>query len=404
MTAVRQHDLVTLRRRLHGVPEVGLDLPRTRDVLLDALAGLPVDLHQGRSCTSITAVLRGAGPGPTVLLRADMDALPLTEQTGLAYAVPGPAMHACGHDLHMAALVGAGRLLAERIPDLHGTVVLAFQPGEEGHGGATRMLEEGLLAVTGEAPVAAYALHVVADLPYGVVHGRPGPIMAAYSVLDVEIVGRGAHGGRPHEGADPVPVAAEIITALHSYVDRRFDRFDPVIVTVGEIHAGTAPNVVAPSVTLRAGVRTFTETATGRVTEELPHLIQGLAAAHGLAATVGVRPVMGPTINDTAAAAVVAGTAAGLFGSERYVELADPRAGSEDFSEILRRVPGAFAYLGAAGPGADPAGLVGNHSPHARFDDGVLADAARLLAALAHHHLGAAGDPSAPAPRNERHP
>ncbi|GAA1614985.1 M20 family metallopeptidase [Actinoplanes couchii] len=363
------------------MPEVGLDLPRTRDVLVEELQDLPVQLVHGDKCTSVTAVLRGRGDGPVVLLRSDMDALPITERTGLPYAVPGPAMHACGHDLHMSALVGALRLLASR--EFDGTVIAAFQPGEEGHGGAALMLAEGLLDVAGPPPIAAYALHVIADLPSGVVHGRSGPIMAAYGILDVEITGRGAHGGRPHEGADPVPVLAETVTALHSYVDRRFDAFDPVVLTVGELRAGHAPNVIADSATLRAGVRTFSETNTARVAAELPRLVENLAAAHGITATAVVRPVMGPTINDPAAAALVAATAVRMFGPDRYVELARPRAGSEDFSEILRRVPGAFLYVGAA-DGESPAG---NHSPLSRFDDRVLPDAAGLLAALALHHL-----------------
>lgn len=373
--------LVALRRALHGVPEIGLDLPRTRDLVVEALAGLPLEVRHGKALTSVTAVLRGGHPGPTVLLRSDMDALPIEEKTGLPYAVSGPAMHACGHDLHMAALVGAARLLHGQ--ELHGSVVFAFQPGEEGHGGAAAMVDEGLLEVTGQVPVAAYALHAIADLPAGVIFGRPGPVMAAYSLLEATVHGVGAHGGRPHEGADPVPVAAETVTALHAYVDRRFSKFDPVVLTVGELHAGTAPNVVAPSVSLRAGVRTFTEETTARVALELPRLVEGIAAAHGITASVAVRQVMAPTVNSAAHAAVVAGASARLFGPGGYVELEHPRTGSEDFSEILRRVPGAFAYVGAAVPGA----TAGNHSPYSQFDDGVLDGAATLLAQLALHHL-----------------
>jgi amidohydrolase len=382
-TGDRPGKLAELRRVLHRVPEVGLDLPRTQEVLLAELDGLPLTVLTGKKLSSVTAVLRGEEPGPTVLLRSDMDALPITERTGAAYAFDGPAMHACGHDLHMAGLVGAARRLSARRGELHGTVVFAFQPGEEGHGGAAAMIEEGLLDVTGELPVAAYALHVIADLPTGVFHGRPGPLMAAYTLLEAEITGRGAHGGRPHEGADPVPVAAEIVTALHAYVDRRFDKFDPVVLTVGELHAGSAPNVVAATASLRAGVRTFTEGTTARIAEELPRLIEGIAAAHGIAATVSTRPLMAPTVNDPGRAAIVSGTVERLFGAQRYVELANPRTGSEDFSEILRRVPGAFAYLGAAVTGFS----AGNHSPYSQFDDSVLDDAAELLTSLALHHL-----------------
>jgi amidohydrolase len=383
--------LVALRRRLHADPEVGLHLPRTQAAVLDALAGLPLEITTGTRCSSVTAVLRGRGHGPTVLLRGDMDALPVREETGLDYAATGDAMHACGHDLHTTALVGAARRLCAGQADLAGTVVFMFQPGEEGHGGAGVMLGEGLLDAAGSRPDVAYALHVLADRPRGVAYCRPGPIMAAYSVLDVALTGRGGHGGRPHEALDPVPALAETVTALHAYVARRFDAFDPVVLTVGELHAGTAPNVVPDHGTLRAGVRTFSEEATARIATELPAVVASVAAAHGLRAEAVVQPVMAPTVNDRAAAAVFAHTAEHLFGADRYTELAHPRTGSEDFSEVLREVPGAYGYLGA-GPADGPA-PAGNHSPRAWFDDSILPDAVELLTALARHHLSPAARP-----------
>jgi amidohydrolase len=374
--------LVELRRTLHADPEVGLHLPRTQRTVLDALDGLPLKVTTGIGCTSVTAVLEGARPGPTVLLRGDMDALPIREDTGLDFAATGEAMHACGHDFHTAALVGAAQALCTERESLAGKVVFMFQPGEEGHGGAQLMLDEGLLDMR---PDVAYALHVLADQPHGVVFCRPGPVMAAYSVLDVTLVGRGGHGGRPHEALDPVPALAETVTALHTYVTRRFDAFDPVILTVGELHAGTAPNIIPDRAHLRAGVRTFSETATARVAAELPTVVTSVAAAHGVGAEAHVRPIMAPTVNDPATAAVFAETATRLFGPDRYRELEYPRTGSEDFSLVLREIPGAYGYLGVAAPGAvTPAG---NHSPRARFDDSLLPDAAALLAGLARHHL-----------------
>lgn len=386
-------DIVGLRRRLHADPEVGLHLPRTQAAVLDALAGLPLEITLGQVCSSVTAVLRGARPGPVVLLRGDMDALPIREETGVEYAATGEAMHACGHDLHTAALVGAAHQLAAEQAELSGTVVFTFQPGEEGHGGARLMLQEGLLDLAGDRPSAAYALHVLADRPRGVIWCRPGTIMAAYSVLDVTLLGRGGHGGRPHEALDPVPALAETVTALHAYIARRFDAFDPVVLTVGQLRAGTVPNVVPDHAVLRAGIRTFSDSATARVADELPALAAAVGAAHGLEVEASVHPVMAPTINDPEATAVFARTATALFGADRYVELVNPRLGSEDFSEILHEVPGAYGYLGA-GP-ADGAAVVGNHSPRARFDDSVLPDAAALLAGLARHHVrpAAALDP-----------
>lgn len=385
MTIPTVDQLIALRRRLHRVAEVGLDLPRTQQMLLEALDGLPVEILLGKGLSSVTAVLRGARPGPVVLLRSDMDGLPIVEQTGLDFAAEQSAMHACGHDLHMAAMVGAIHRLAAVRDQLAGTVVFAFQPGEEGHGGAGLMLAEGLLDVAGQRPVAAYALHVIADLPRGIVHSRSGPIMAAYQILEVEVTGRGAHGGRPHEGADPVPVIAEIVGSLHQYVDRRFDAFDPVVITVGELEAGTAPNVVAASATLRAGVRTFSETNTARVAEELPRLVRGIASAHGIEARAQLRAVMAPTINDPDHHEILARAAIRLFGEDRYRTFAHPRSGSEDFSEMLRAVPGAFGYVGAAVDTTPHP--VGNHSPYSQFDDSVIDDAAALLVALAEHHL-----------------
>ncbi|AXG83074.1 amidohydrolase [Streptomyces paludis] len=385
-------ELTALRRRLHAVPEVGLRLPLTRATVLDALAavaagtGGALELTTGRAVDSVTAVLHGARPGPVVLLRADMDALPVRETTGLPFAADADRMHACGHDLHTAALVGAARLLAGHRGSMAGSVVLMFQPGEEGYDGAGEMLAEGVLDAAGRPVDAAYALHVVADLPAGRCYTRPGPVMAAYGILDVTVRGRGGHGGRPHEALDPVPVAMAAVTAVQSHTDRRFDAFDPVVVTVGEFHAGTAPNVIPADARFRAGVRSFSAGATARLAAELPPLVRGIAQAHGLEADAAFTHVLPATVNDPVHADHFARTATGLFGAGRYEELARPRVGSEDFSRVLERVSGAYGYLGAAPPGQDrPAG---NHSPTAVFDESVLPDAALLLAALAWRHVG----------------
>ncbi|MYU18075.1 amidohydrolase [Streptomyces sp. SID8361] len=380
-------DLVALRRSLHTAPEVGLHLPGTQALVLDALAGTGLSVRTGENLSSVVAVLDGAGPGPTVVLRGDMDALPVRERTGLPFAAEGEAMHACGHDLHTAGLIGAVRLLAARREEISGSVVFMFQPGEEGYDGAGLMLDEGLLDATPRPPDAAYALHVVADLPAGRCYTRPGPIMASYGVLEVTVTGRGGHGGRPHEALDPIPVAAEAATALQTYVTRRFDAFEPVVVTVGEFHAGTAPNVIPEHAVFRAGVRSFSDPVTERLAAELPALVEGIAAAHGARAEATFETVLPATVNSPEHAALFAETARALFGDDRFEELARPRIGSEDFSRVLRRVPGAYGYLGAA-PADAPGHPSGNHSPTAVFDDSVTPDAARLLAALAWRHVG----------------
>src|SRR6476661_8450511 len=250
---------IELRRQLHRYPELGLDLPRTQETVLDALAGLPLELTTGTSTSSVVGVLRGERPGPTYLLRADMDALPVPEDTGLAFAseIPG-RMHACGHDTHVAMLVGAARLLAERRDELAGQVVFMLQPGEEGFHGARYMLEEGLLDVVPEAPVSgAFALHVSSTLESGCVSVRPGPMMAAADQWRMVVRGRGGHASEPHAAADPIPVAAEIVLALQSMITRRVDVFDPAVVTVAHIEAGSTNNVIPDTALLEGTIRTL---------------------------------------------------------------------------------------------------------------------------------------------------
>ena len=253
-------ELRDLRRAIHREPELGNDLPRTQEKVLAALDGLPLEnVSLGQQLTSVTAVLRGGRPGPTVLLRGDMDALPVTELTGVPYTsqVDG-VMHACGHDLHTAMLVGAARLLSARQAELPGSVVFMFQPGEEGMAGARLMIEEGVLEASGERAVAAYGLHVSSsEMPAGLFAGRPGAQLAAADQLEVTVRGRGGHASRPSLAADPIPVACEIVTALQTLVTRRFDVFDPVVITVGSFHAGTADNIIPAAAELKATIRTF---------------------------------------------------------------------------------------------------------------------------------------------------
>src|SRR5580700_4215134 len=222
-------DLRQLRRAIHREPEIGNDLPRTQEKVLAALDGLPLEVTTGTGLSSVTAVLRGGQPGPAVLLRGDMDALPITERTGLDYAsaVTG-VMHACGHDLHTAMLAGAARLLSARQAELPGNVIFMFQPGEEGQAGAAHMITEGVLDAAGGRPVAAYALHAAsAQFPPGMFATRPGSMMAAADILDVTVRGHGGHASQPHLAQDPIPAACEMVTALQT-VTRRFDVFDPV--------------------------------------------------------------------------------------------------------------------------------------------------------------------------------
>ncbi|OLF05758.1 amidohydrolase [Actinophytocola xinjiangensis] len=381
-------ELVALRRELHRHPELGLDLPRTQRVVLEALAGHGVELGTGRGLSSVVGVVRGARPGPTVLLRADMDALPITELTGLPYAADNGAMHACGHDLHVAGLVGATRLLADRRDRIAGSVVVMFQPGEESGGGAVHMLDEGLLEVTGEHPVAAYGLHVVPG-PAGTFTTRPGAVMAGASVLEITVRGRGGHGSTPQQAVDPVPALAQIILALQDLAAHRFPPRAPVVISVTVLSAGQASNIINDTATLRATVRTVARDSIDVLRAELPGLVGGIAAAHRCTAEIDLRVGYPVTVNDDDLARRSLAVLGELFGADRAVRRDHPLMASEDFSYVLERVPGAFLLLGATPPGLDPDTAEFNHSPRAVFDDAVLADGAAALAALALSHVGA---------------
>jgi amidohydrolase len=382
-------ELIELRRSIHAEPEIGLDLPQTQRKVLEALGGLPIDISVGEGLSSVTAVLRGGRPGPTVLLRADMDALPVTEQSGVEYAarLPG-AMHACGHDLHTAMLAGAARLLAARRDELAGSVIFMFQPGEEGSGGARVMIEQGVLEAAGARPVAAYALHVASGLlPLGLVASRAGTLMAAADTLHITVHGRGGHGSQPHHAADPVPVACEIVLALQTMVTRQFDVFDPVVLTVGSFHAGTADNVIPDEAQLHATVRSFSPAARAAIQQAAPRLARDIATAHGLRVTADYEDGYPVTVNTGDEVAFAEQTVADVLGSGRFVTAPNPIPGAEDFSYVLNEVPGAYLMLGAVPADADPLTAPFNHSAHAVFDDAAVPDGTALYAALALRRL-----------------
>ncbi|MGP4029451.1 M20 metallopeptidase family protein [Actinomadura sp. 3N407] len=382
-------ELTALRRDLHREPEIGLDLPRTQERVLRALDGLPLEISTGKDLSSVTAVLRGGRPGPAVLLRADMDALPLREETGVDYAsqVPG-AMHACGHDLHIAGLVGAARLLAAHRGELAGDVVFMFQPGEEGYAGAKVMIDEGLLDAAGREPAAAYALHVFSTgLPAGFVMTRPGAFMPSSDTFDVRVVGKGGHGSAPHLARDPIPPLCDIVTTLQTRIARSIDPLDPAVVTVGKLWAGTIRNVIPEDGNLEATVRTFSEQARKNVRDVVLETVEGIAAAYRVKAEVDYQDQYPVTVNAPDEARFALETAEELF-EGRVFESPQPLPGSEDFSYVLQQVPGAMLFLSACPPVPDPAAAPANHSAQAVFDDSVLPDAALLLATLAARRPG----------------
>jgi amidohydrolase len=383
-------DMTQLRHQLHRRPEIGLQLPETQRAVLAALDGLPLEISVGTSCSSVTAVLRGTaaagngGPAPAVLLRGDMDALPVQEATGEEFTstIDG-VMHACGHDLHTAMLVGAARLLSAHRDALQGDVVFMFQPGEEGYNGAGAMIKEGVLDAAGSRVQRAYGMHVVSSkLPRSVFTTRPGTLMASSDGLMVTVHGVGGHGSAPHRAKDPVMVAAEMLLALEVMVTRQFDIFDPVVVTVGSFHAGTKRNIIPAEARFETTIRTFSRAARDRIEAASVRLCTSIAEAHGLTADVRYDTEYPVTVNDVQQAAFASAVAADVFGPDRFTPMPDPEAGAEDFSRVLEEVPGCYLFLGAC-PGDDADAAEDNHSAYARFADSVMPDGVVLHANLA---------------------
>jgi len=383
---------VSLRRTLHRHPEIGLELPFTQERVIEAIEDLPLAVATGHSTTSVTARLRGARPGPTILLRGDMDALPMPEDSGVEFAsgVEG-TMHACGHDLHTAMLVGAARMLSDRRQELSGDVLFMFQPGEEGHHGARVMLDEGLLdPVDGSAVDAAFALHVTTWSPTGTIALRPGPTMASADVLLITVTGRGGHASTPHRALDPIPVACEIVQAIQTMVTRRVDPFDPAVVTVAKISAGTTSNVIPETAEIVGTIRAVSERTRAEVHANLRRLAENIAAAHGAEATVEVETGYPVTVNDVDAARFVTAVATELLGPDHVFSMPAPAMGAEDWSYVLQRVPGAMAFLGACPPGLDPAKAPSNHSNRVVFDEKAMTAGMALYSAVALRRLGGA--------------
>lgn len=377
-------ELVAVRRELHQAVEIGLDLPETQRILLRELNDLGLEVTTGTALTSVTAVLRGARPGPIVLLRSDMDGLPIMEATGLDYASTSGRMHACGHDLHMAGLLGAVRLLAARRAELPGTIVFMFQPGEEGQAGGRIMLEEGVLEAAGERPAAAYAIHVECTVPRGQLITRKGSMMASASALRMSLRGTGGHAAFPQNAIDPVPVAAQLILAVQSFAARRLPATDQAVISITRLSSDSAAgNVLAAEVQLEANIRTLSKATLETIRDHLPTMLQGIAEANGCTLETEFIESYPVTYNDPGETEFVFNVLDEMVGSERVTRLEAPSMASEDFAYVLEEVPGTLVFLGAA-PDGDSGPL---HSERAVFDDGILGLQASALAELAWRRL-----------------
>jgi len=373
--------ITSLRRAIHAEPELGLETPRTMAKVRADLADLPLSWKEGPSCTGAVAILQGAKPGPAVLLRGDMDALPMGEDTGLPFASTLPGrMHACGHDAHTAMLAGAAHILAARRDEIAGEVRFMFQPGEEGFHGARHMLDDGLLD---PLPDAAFALHVWPNAPHGKLIGRGGAMLASADQLEITISGKGGHASMPHDSVDPVPVAAEIILALQSMMTRRFNAAESAVVTVTRLDAGTAHNIIPDSVNLLGTIRTLSPERRMAVREEIQRVAQNVAAAHCCTANVTITEGFPVTVNDPRAARLGAAVAQELGGPDSWEERPHPTMGAEDFSYVLQKVPGAMLFLGVAAQGSDWQGCCGLHSSRMIVDESVMPRGSALLAGFA---------------------
>jgi amidohydrolase len=370
-------ELIALRRAIHAEPELGLDTPKTRDKLESALAGLPLAIRRSNRTSGFVAVLEGARLGRTVVLRSDMDALPITEATGLDFSSREPGkMHACGHDSHSAMLARAAHILCARRGEFAGRILFMFQPGEEGHHGARIMIEEGLLS--DPLPDAAFALHIWPTLPHGSVACRAGTMLASTDTLKAKIVGRGGHAAMPHDALDPVPVAAEIILALQSEVARRTPVTDPIVLSITRINAGTTHNVLPDAVELLGTLRTLSPEARNRGREAFERICTHVAAAHRCSAEVEIEQGYPPTINDARAVQLVREIA-----GDGFVELPASNMGGEDFSYVLEKVPGAMAFLGVAPKDEEAASRFPLHNQSMMIDESVLPKGVALHCAFA---------------------
>ena len=373
-----------LRRDFHRHPELGFQEHRTAEVIGKELSKLEgIKVQSGIAETGLVGVMDGGKPGKTILLRFDMDALPIAENTGVEYASEKKGlMHACGHDGHMAIGLTAARLLNESRQDLSGTIKFVFQPAEEGLGGAKAMIEEGILR--DPVPDISLALHLWNEKPLGWIGITDGPMMSASETFKVKITGKGGHGGKPHEAVDPIVAAAGVINALQSVVSRGVPPLDSGVITVGSIHGGKAHNVIPEEVSMLGTIRSFTESTRTLLLERFQEIVEKTAAAYLCRAEITIEQISPTVVNDPGIAGILRETAAGLFPEavidERYRTMA-----SEDMAFMMQDTPGCYCLVGSANPkeGLDAK----HHQPEFNFDEDALMWGSALLVSAVHKLL-----------------
>ncbi|MCA1652727.1 MAG: M20 family metallopeptidase [Sphingomicrobium sp.] len=386
--AAQQSATIALRRAIHADPELGLSCHRTTTRLKAALEDLSLDIRDSQRTSGFIARLDGTRPGRTVLLRGDMDALPIHEDTGLEFASRTPGhMHACGHDTHSAMLAGAARILARCRDEIEGTILFMFQPGEEGHHGARHMIEEGLL--DDPAPDAAFALHIFPNLPGGLIACREGALLASTDTLLATVRGRGGHAAMPHDAIDPIPATCEAVMALQVYVARRTTFTDPVVLSITQINAGSAHNIIPDRVEIVGTLRTLSDRVRQDARAAFRRIVENIADAHGCTAEASIDPGYPAAINDPRAVGLIRDCATALFGENGYHSIPAPIMGGEDFAYVLQKVPGAMAILGVAPPDGDPSARAPIHNSKMIVEEAHLARGVALHCALATRFLEA---------------
>lgn len=367
-------DMAQWRQHLHTIPELSFDCPKTSAFIKARLEEMGVDeIHDGIAQTGIVAIIRGQGDGPTIGLRADFDALPITEETGVDYASTHPGkMHACGHDGHTAMLLGAGKYLSET-RNFSGAVALIFQPAEEDGGGGEVMVQEGVMDRFGIAQV--YAIHNAPGKDFGKFHTRAGPIMAAADTFHIHVTGKGGHGARPYDCVDPVVAACGIVTALQTIVSRNHNTRDSLVISTTQIHTGTTDNVIPETAYINGTVRTFDKAVQAMVVARMEEVVAGQAVAYGCEARVEFEFGYPPTVNDAAKVEFASQVAAEVAGEAGVDKDIDPVMGAEDFSYMLQERPGAYLMLGQ-GEGA------GVHHAKYNFNDEIAPIGASFFARL----------------------
>jgi hippurate hydrolase len=367
-------ELVAIRRDLHAHPEIGFEEVRTSGIVAQKLEAWGIEVHRGIGGTGVVGVLQGTGgPGRRIGLRADMDALPMDEITNLPWrsTIPG-RMHACGHDGHTTMLLGAARYLAEN-RGFAGTAIFVFQPAEEGLGGARAMLADNLFERFPCDEI--YGLHNAPNLDPGQIAVFPGPAMAGADFFDIKITGKGSHGAMPHVGRDPVIVAISLAAALQTIVSRNADPREAAVLSITQIHAGSAYNVIPEEAALAGTVRTFSPEIAKLIRERMREICAGMAATFGVQVDIDIRGIFDVLVNHPEQAVATAAVAAEIVGASNVLTEPKPVMGSEDFADMLRVVPGAYAWVGHAGS-------VPVHNPAFVLDDGILPIGASLLARL----------------------